>query len=56
MEQTKLKIDELHKELTSELEKFLKGNKSAGTRARKAALEIGKLTKVLREEIQAAKS
>ena len=33
-----------------------KGNKAAGTRARKALLELGKLTKVLRTEIQEAKN
>ena len=33
-----------------------KGNKAAGTRARKALLELGKLTKVRRAEISEAKS
>jgi hypothetical protein len=33
-----------------------KGNKAAGTRARKALLEIGKLTKTRRAEISAEKS
>jgi hypothetical protein len=33
-----------------------KGNKAAGTRARKALLEIGKLTKVRRAEISEAKA
>ena len=33
-----------------------KGNKAAGTRARKALLEIGKLTKVRRGEISEAKA
>ena len=33
-----------------------KGNKAAGTRARKALLELGKLTKVRRGEISAAKA
>ena len=33
-----------------------KGNKAAGTRARKALLEIGKLTKVRRGEISAEKA
>jgi hypothetical protein len=41
---------------TSEYEKFDQGNKAAGTRARKALSEIGKLCKVLRVEIQAAKN
>jgi hypothetical protein len=33
-----------------------KGNKAAGTRARKALLELGKLTKVRRSEISEAKA
>ena len=33
-----------------------KGNKAAGTRARKALLEVGKLTKTVRGEIQEAKN
>jgi len=33
-----------------------KGNKAAGTRARKALLELGKLTKVRRAEITEAKA
>ena len=33
-----------------------KGNKAAGTRARKALLELGKLTKVRRGEITEAKA
>jgi hypothetical protein len=37
--------------------KFIeKGNKAAGTRARKALLELGKLTKVRRSEISAEKA
>ena len=32
-----------------------KGNKAAGTRARKALLELGKLTKIRRTEISEAK-
>ncbi len=40
-----------------EYDKFtVKGNKSAGTRARKALLEVGKLTKTVRTEIQATKN
>ena len=39
-----------------ENEKFEGGNKLAGTRARKALAEIGKLTKVRRKEIQDAKN
>jgi hypothetical protein len=33
-----------------------KGNKAAGTRARKTLLELGKLTKVRRAEISEAKA
>lgn len=40
----------------AEFEKFEKGNKTAGTRARKALLETGKLTKTLRAEIQNTKN
>lgn len=39
-----------------EMDKFQnKGNKTAGTRARKALLEIGKLCKTVRGEIQETK-
>jgi hypothetical protein len=41
---------------TSENEKFEKGNKSAGTRARKALTEITKLCKERRAEIQTIKN
>ena len=36
--------------------KFSEGNKAAGTRARKALAEIGKLTKAIRKEIQESKN
>ena len=36
--------------------KFADGNKAAGTRARKALAEIGKLTKAIRKEIQESKN
>ena len=40
-----------------EAEKFYnKGNKAAGTRARKALSEIGKLAKIRRQEIQEVKN
>lgn len=39
-----------------ESEKFESGNKSAGTRARKALAEISKLCKERRAEIQASKN
>jgi len=42
--------------LQTEYEKFTAGNKTAGTRARKALSEIGKLSKVLRQEIQDQKN
>ena len=42
---------------TEEVEKFNdKGIAAAGTRARKALLEIAKLTKVIRKEIQEIKN
>ena len=40
----------------NEQAKFSTGNKSAGTRARKALSEIGKLCKVIRQEIQEQKN
>lgn len=40
----------------AESEKFQNGNKSAGTRARKALAEISKLCKVRRAEIQNQKN
>ena len=39
-----------------ENEKFIQGNKSAGTRARKALAEISKLCKDRRKEIQESKN
>ena len=41
---------------TNESEKFETGNKSAGTRARKALSEITKLCKERRKEIQESKT
>ena len=40
----------------TESEKFEQGNKSAGTRARKALAEISKICKERRAEIQASKN
>jgi|13_taG_2_1085334.scaffolds.fasta_scaffold13675_3 hypothetical protein len=40
----------------TEIEKFKYGNKSAGTRSRKALMEIIKVSKQLRKEIQEAKT
>lgn len=53
---TKQLIENHYQTLLIELEKFEGGNKSAGTRARKSLSEIGKLCKVLRQEIQDAKN
>jgi len=39
-----------------EYTKFKSGNKAAGTRARKALSEIGKLCKEIRQDIQAEKN
>ena len=42
---------------TENFDKFSEaGNKAAGTRARKALAEIGKLTKAIRKQIQEAKN
>ena len=52
--------EELTKQYNAYIEdnlKFLeKGNKAAGTRARKALMEITKLCKIRRKEIQEAKN
>ena len=45
------KIKELTELLSVDATKFYKGNKSAGTRARKAAQELKALLQVLRGEI-----
>ena len=42
--------------LNENFTKFSEGNKAAGTRARKALAEIGKLTKAIRKEIQESKN
>lgn len=48
---------ELVEEFKADVEKFNeKGNKSAGTRARKSLMEISKLCKSLRAEIQESKN
>ena len=46
----------LYETYLTENEKFGKGNKLAGTRARKALTEIAKLTKQRRKEIQDIKN
>lgn len=53
---TKQMFDQHYQALNSEMEKFNAGNKTAGTRARKALSEMAKLCKVLRQEIQDAKN
>jgi len=45
------KIKSLTEELSMDAAKFFKGNKSAGTRARKLAQELKSLLQVLRGEI-----
>ena len=57
-------MKELIEKINAEYEAFSKeaeqqvekGNKAAGTRARKALNELGKLTKELRKEIQESKN
>lgn len=46
----------LHDSFIENYEAFNKGNKSAGTRARKALSEIAKVSKQLRVEIQQKKN
>ena len=50
------KISELVTQFHDEDAKFEGGNKAAGTRARKALMEIKKLCDVRRKEIQASKN
>jgi hypothetical protein len=45
------KIKSLTEELSVDVSKFSKGNKSAGTRARKVAQELKSLLQTLRSEI-----
>lgn len=45
------KIKALTEELSVDATKFFKGNKSAGTRARKSAQELKSLLQALRNEI-----
>ena len=57
MSVTTAQIELAYKEWLSEDAKFTeKGNKAAGTRARKALLEITKLAKARRAEISEAKA
>ena len=53
METSKKELDLQFQTFTENFEKFSEaGNKAAGTRARKALAEIGKLTKAIRKQIQ----
>jgi len=56
MSNTGNKIASLVQEFMEEDAKFEGGNKSAGTRARKALMEIKKACDARRKEIQAAKN
>ena len=59
MEVTSTNAKELELQFSTFNENFVKfseGNKAAGTRARKALAEIGKLTKAIRKEIQESKN
>jgi len=57
MSVTTAQIELAYKEWLAEDAKFMeKGNKAAGTRARKALLEITKLAKARRAEISEAKA
>lgn len=49
--ETLQKINELTESLSTDTEKFYKGNKSAGTRARKLSQEMKALLQTLRTEI-----
>lgn len=53
---TPTQIKEAVEAWTKEDEKFVAGNSAAGTRARKALAEIGKLIKARRNEITAEKN
>lgn len=56
MSKTGFAIEEAVKVFQEEDAKFEGGNKSAGTRARKALMEIKKLCDARRKEIQAEKN
>jgi hypothetical protein len=49
-------LNEQFELFTKDYEKFAKGNSAAGTRARKALGEIGKLCKTIRGEISDEKA
>ena len=50
------KIQEVLTELQNDVEKFTNGNKSAGTRIRKAMQEIKGLAQEVRSEVQTIKN
>ncbi len=56
MSATAQKIQTAVEEYVLENEKFQGGNKSAGTRARKALMDLKKLADAARKEIQEAKN
>ncbi|NDF12945.1 MAG: histone H1 [Proteobacteria bacterium] len=56
MSKTSAQIIEAIETFKAEDEKFANGNKAAGTRARKALMEIKKLADARRKEIQAEKN
>ncbi len=56
MSNTSQEIEAMVKVFLEEDAKFISGNKSAGTRARKALMALKKLADVRRKEIQAEKT
>jgi len=56
METTVQQMQQKFEEFLKENEKFDSGNSAAGTRARKALAELGKLVKARRNEITAEKN
>jgi hypothetical protein len=56
MENTLIEIKKQYESFLEEDAKFFAGNNAAGTRARKALGEVGKLVKARRNEITAEKN
>ena len=56
MSNTTTQLEEQFKDFLAEDSKFTGGNSAAGTRARKALAELGKLVKARRNEITAEKN
>ncbi len=56
MDNTTSQLQKMFDEFLKEDEKFTSGNSAAGTRARKALAELGKLVKARRNEITAEKN